>query len=248
MKVYSGKRSETVAEIVINRPEVRNAVDFDVISLLEKNVKEIKLDEKIRVLIIRGEGEAFCSGGDLHAFHQLMTMEEAKTMLTSMSKVLKEIVAFPGITVSYLNGSAVGGGAELAAATDFSLSNGTGKLGFIQGSLHLTTGWGGASLLSRRVGKQAALSMLGTGETFTMATGMELGFIQDIVPDLEGVDRWTKKWLTRDVIQAYKGIIYPKGEMEELFLSIDKEVEACASLWEKKEHHDAVARFLQSKK
>ncbi|WP_143522529.1 enoyl-CoA hydratase/isomerase family protein, partial [Pseudomonas sp. 2822-17] len=81
-------------------PEKRNAVDFDVIKLLEKYLQKFRNNKKISLLIIRGEGKGFCSGGDLEAFHQLKTSSEAKKMLQPMCEVLKSIVTFPAITVS----------------------------------------------------------------------------------------------------------------------------------------------------
>ncbi|MBU9720457.1 MULTISPECIES: enoyl-CoA hydratase/isomerase family protein [Bacillaceae] len=246
-KVIGRYRSSNVAEIILNRPQKRNAVDYDVIQLMSNYLDEFSKDKNITVLLIRGEGEGFCSGGDLQAFHQLKTAKEAMTMLEPMCKVLKKIVAFPAITVAYLNGTAVGGGAELAASTDFCLSKETSKVGFIQGKLQITTGWGGTNLLCRRVGAQKAMKMLATGKVYGAQEAFKLDFVHDIVPKLTEVDKWNEDWLSPDVVRMYKKNLYLKEDLEKLFLSMDQEVEACASLWEKEEHHLAVQQFLQRK-
>ncbi|MFA9557348.1 enoyl-CoA hydratase/isomerase family protein [Evansella sp. AB-rgal1] len=248
MKVICQKRSAHVTEIILNRPEKRNAVDFDVIKQLTDCLQRLKTDKTISVLVIRGAGESFCSGGDLHSFHSLQTKEDALTMLSPMCEVLKLIATFPAITVSLLNGTAVGGGAEIASATDYRLSLNRGVLGFIQGNLHITTGWGGASLLKKRVGKENALSMLATANKFTMAEAYDFGFIQVFIDDVSEVDNWARQWIDPEVVQAYKRVLHTKKEQQELFLAMDEEIEACASLWESESHHLAVNTFLTKKK
>lgn len=244
MKVIQKQHSNHITEIIINRPERKNAIDFQVMEQLDTLLTDLAKDKQIKVLIIRGEGDTFCSGGDLESFHSLITKEEAKTMLVPMCQVLKKIVSFPAITVAYLNGSAVGGGAEIASACDYRFAKGNGVVGFIQGNLYITTGWGGATLLKTRVGRENALLMLGTAKRWMMNEAKDFGFIRQIKP-LEDVYEWSQQWKDQSVIKAYKQLLLPIIEKEELFLAMDKEVEACASLWEKDDHHTAVQGFLK---
>ncbi|UCZ51839.1 enoyl-CoA hydratase/isomerase family protein [Bacillus shivajii] len=244
MKVCKQYINEHVAEIVLNRPKQKNAVDFDVIEQLDEHITMLANDENITVLILRGEGGAFCSGGDLRAFHQLMTKEDAKTMLQPMNDVLKKIVSFPGVTVSYIDGAAVGGGAELATSTDYRLASPNCKVGFIQGRLHLTTGWGGASILKDRIGREVALQMLGSGRLYSPVEAKEIGFVQEVVSSLDEVYDWAERWLqSPQVIRNYKALLYK--EKEKLYTEMDQEVSSCSSLWETEEHHSAVKNFLE---
>lgn len=245
MKVIYQKHSNHVTEIILNRPQRKNAIDFDVVEQLTELLPKLKEDKDLKVVIFRGEGDAFCAGGDLDNFHQLITKEEAKTMLVPMCNVLKELATLPVITVAYLNGSAVGGGAEIASACDFRFAEGTGVVGFIQGNLHITTGWGGASLLKKRVGKENALLMLGTAKRWTIEEAIELRFIREVTSLKELYD-WTEQWKSPAVIKEYKQLLFTLREKEELFLAMDEEVEACASLWEMEEHHKAVNKFLNN--
>lgn len=248
MKLIFEKRSDRVGELVINRPHRKNAIDFDVIHAFQHYLQKVKEDENLIALIIRGNGDTFCSGGDLNDFHQLLTKEEALTMLKPMSQVLKDIVSLPIITISYLNGTAVGGGAELACATDFRIAQGRGQIGFIQGNLHITTGWGGGSLLKKRIGLTNSLTLLSTGQRITMEEALQIGFVQQIVNDINDLKYFTNQFFSRQVIQNYKETLLPKNEVDELFLAMDKEVEACASLWELEEHHEAVQSFFNKRK
>ena len=247
MKVIYNQRSEGVVELVLNRPEQKNAIDFDVIAQFQEHLEKVKEDESISVLILRGEGDAFCSGGDLHIFHNLMTKEESLTMLKPMSDVLRTIATLPQITISFLTGPAVGGGAELACSTDYRFGTENGRIGFIQGRLHITTGWGGASLLKKRIGVTKALRLLSTGKLSSMEEARELGLVQGILKNIEELDAWTESLLSQQVIHTYKQLLMPEDEVQSLFLAMDKEIDACATLWEKDEHHQAVKTFFENK-
>src|SRR5690554_1968683 len=100
MKVLLNKRSEKVAELVLNRPERKNAIDFDVIEQLQHHLRTLQNEKDITALIIRGNGDTFCAGGDLQSFHELRTKEEALTMLKPMCEVLKQIATLPILTIS----------------------------------------------------------------------------------------------------------------------------------------------------
>ncbi|MCE7794716.1 enoyl-CoA hydratase/isomerase family protein [Salipaludibacillus sp. CUR1] len=244
MAVMMEYLDKNTARIILNRPARKNAVNFEMIHKLNGFLEEIDKDKDLTVLWIQGEGKAFCSGGDLEEFHSLRTSEEAKKMLIPMSGVLKKIVSLDAVTVSYLNGPAVGGGAELASSTDFTLGNASAKAGFIQGNLAITTGWGGASLLKRRIGYHAALKMLATAKVYSVQELNDLGFVHQIVNDEKDVRQWCMEWVkSPDVVRAYKKNLLPEEEQKKLFELINQEIERCAGLWEGEAHHKAVEQF-----
>ncbi|WP_261179315.1 enoyl-CoA hydratase/isomerase family protein [Anaerobacillus sp. CMMVII] len=105
----------------------------------------------MKIVVLTGAGtDAFCSGGDLSIFHHIHTKGEAKEMLLKMAKVLHKLFFFSKPTVAYLNGTTVGGGCEIATACDFRIAEKKLKIGFIQGRLGITTGWGGSTYLMER--------------------------------------------------------------------------------------------------
>ncbi|WP_280769095.1 enoyl-CoA hydratase/isomerase family protein [Salipaludibacillus daqingensis] len=249
MKVRLEYIDKHIAKIVLNRPQCKNAVDFDVIKQLDTKLDELAVNKDVSLIIIQGTGGAFCSGGDLDEFHELITSAQAKEMLFPMCNVLKKIVGLKAVTISYLDGPAIGGGAELASATDYSLARDTVKVGFVQAKLSISTGWGGASLLQKRVGYHDALKMLTSAKVFHLDELIELKFIHGIAQNDQEVLDWANEWLKHhQLLKTYKRNLFPEDEKQRLYANMHQEAERCAELWESDAHHEAVKLFQSSKK
>lgn len=152
--------SDGVVWFTIHRPEKRNAIDFEVMDKLEETIAMAEKNDNVKMLVITGTGdEAFCSGGDLSNFQHLQA-EAAKQMLEKMGKILYSLLTLPKPTVALINGTAIGGGCELATACDFRYAKGGSKIGFVQGKLGITTGWGGATMLLEKLPYTQALDIL----------------------------------------------------------------------------------------
>ena len=236
----------------ITREEKRNAINYEVMDGLKAAIDEAAGDDNIKVLIITAEGEkAFCSGGDLDTFHGLRTEEQAYSMWKKMGDILYQLAALPKITVALINGSAVGGGCEIAAACDFRMARMGAKMGFIQGRLAITTGWGGGSLLMEKLAYPHALYLLGTAGLYTSERLFEIGFVNELLetPVISSVLQFMEGFLTKDVhvLAAYKKAATEKWESAHLRERMDKEIRQCAKLWEKEEHHAAVEKFLSKR-
>lgn len=235
----------------INRPEKRNAVSYEVMDGLEEALK-MSSEGSNKVLVITGAGDrAFCSGGDLSVFHNLKTEKEAYTMLSRMSEILVKLFFHPKPTVALLNGTAVGGGCELASACDYRFASKHVKAGFIQGTLAITTGWGGGTFLSEKLLPENAMKMLMEATLYDAEQLKELGFIQEIIKgeEPEGYKCFLEKilMLEVDVLKAYKSIFIHKWTKSDIKQRVNEEVKNCAVLWEGEAHHQQVSKFLNSK-
>ncbi|MFD2443410.1 enoyl-CoA hydratase/isomerase family protein [Bacillus sp. CGMCC 1.16607] len=249
MDPYLIEDDRGVLSFTINQPERRNAINFEIMEGIEK-VLDIAENHSYKALVITGTGnQAFCSGGDLSVFHQLKTEEEAFRMLSKMAAILFRLLTFPKPTVAILNGTAVGGGCELATACDFRLARKGIKAGFIQGKLAITTGWGGGSMLLEKLSPENAMQLLMTADTFEADRLLELGFIHHVY-DQDGMKAgryFLEKMITleTDVLKAYKTILVRKWTQSNLQQRIQEEVRTCAKLWETEAHHIQVDRFLK---
>jgi enoyl-CoA hydratase len=248
MQSYLIHKKEECLWFTINRPEKRNAINYEVMEGLEEFLT-LGESQDIKALVITGSGNtAFCSGGDLSVFHQLKTEEEAYAMLSKMASILYKLLVFPKPTIAVMNGFAVGGGCELATACDFRFAKTGIKAGFIQGKLAITTGWGGGSMLLEKIGQYEALKMLLTANLFNTEELLELGYIHKSSDDLtdENTGNMLKEIvkLEPDVLSSYKRMLIARWKATNLEQRIDEEVKNCAVLWQSEAHHKQVDSFL----
>jgi enoyl-CoA hydratase/carnithine racemase len=242
------EHEEGLLVFTINRPEKRNAVSYEVMDGLEEALSRAG-SESVKALAITGAGnKAFCSGGDLSSFHGLKTEKEAFEMLSRMAGLLKTLLFLPKPTVAFLNGTAVGGGCELAAACDFRIAKGGTRAGFIQGTLAITTGWGGGTMLTEKLLPANAMKMLMEACLYSTEELVELGFVHSVYEGeaLEGCRSFLDKMLLleSDVLKAYKEIMVKKWKANEVEERIEQEIRRCAILWEGEPHHKQVDRFM----
>ncbi|WP_050614676.1 enoyl-CoA hydratase/isomerase family protein [Bacillus testis] len=239
-------KEDGIVILQINRPAQMNAINFAMIEELQSALDWAEQDETIKVLILRGAGDrAFCSGGDLGEFHTLTTKESAYKMLWSMGRLLLRIAEFPRPTIAYLNGAAVGGGCEIAAACDFRLASEGAKVGFIQGNQAITTGWGGASLLYEKLQPASALEMLYSGKVYRATEAIDMGFVQRQVAGIEEVLEFAAPIAAKQsaVLAAYKEALVKKWAQSRLAERIEEEIRSCSFLWEGDDHLNAVRAF-----
>lgn len=233
----------------INRPEKRNAVNGTIMDGLKEAIQEAASAD-VKALVITGAGDkAFCSGGDLSVFHELKTEQEAYSMLSKMSGIIGELLMLPKPTVALINGAAVGGGCELAAACDFRIGRQGIKAGFIQAGLAITTGWGGGTILIEKLPASTALMMLTSASLYSADQLKEFGFLDDIYAgdSLASCAAFLKPLLEKDVsvLSAYKRILQRKWSYSSILERMEEEAKTCAVLWESDLHHQKVEAFLK---
>jgi enoyl-CoA hydratase/carnithine racemase len=255
MSKYLTERTESdLLLFTINRKAIRNAIDFEVMDGLMEVINTVRNDTSIKALLITGCGnEAFCSGGDLSVFHELHTKEQAYLMLSKMGNILYELLTLNRPTVAILNGTAIGGGCELATACDFRIAKAGTKFGFVQGRLSITTGWGGGTMLMEKLPYDQASYLLYSAQTFSVEVGKEKGFIHKVLNEPE----WSAqgmKWVSdlvehssSKVLSAYKQIAINRWDAMNVRDRMLEEIKQCSILWESEEHHEAVSSFLKRK-
>lgn len=252
MDPYIISKENGVLLFTINRPDRRNAINYDVMSGLEKAI-DMAADYDIKVFAITGAGDqAFCSGGDLSAFHRLKTETEAYGMLSRMAGILYNLLVLPKPTIAILNGSAVGGGCEIASACDFRIGREGMKAGFVQGNLAITTGWGGGTILLEKLSQNIAMRMLLDAKIYTVEELREFGFIHHIYKGhpIDACLSFMKGSLNKEtaVLESYKSLLNKKWELLSMRERMEEEAGRCAVLWEDDAHHKKVDEFMNKKK
>lgn len=245
------KEKDGVLFFTINRPERRNAINYEVMSGLEKAI-DMASENDVKVFAITGAGDqAFCSGGDLSAFHRLKTETQAYGMLSRMAGILYKLLILPKPTIAILNGSAVGGGCEIASACDFRIGREGMKAGFVQGNLAITTGWGGGTILLEKLPQNIAMKMLLDAKIYTIEELREFGFIHHIYKGnpIDACLSFMQGSLNKEttVLEAYKTLLNKKWELLAMRERIKAEAARCAVLWEDEAHHKKVDEFMDKK-
>lgn len=238
----------------INRPSIHNAINGEVMEGFKQLIHKTNMDDSIKMVVITGAGEkSFCSGGDLSVFHKLKTEKESYEMLSETADVLYKVATLPVPTIALVNGTAIGGGCEIATLCDYRLVKKEAKCGFIQGKLAITSGWGGGTyLFEKGLRHDHALQMLTEAVPYTTDYLASIGWATEIyVGDkYNALHQFAEKKIVphATVLKAYKLQAIRKWEQTKLYDRIMEEVEMCSVLWEKDVHHQAVASFLSKKK
>ncbi len=234
----------------INRPESNNAIDFEVMEVLEQIIDEIESNGSTRVLVMSGSGQRFfASGGNIKAFAALKTEEEGRQMAERMNAILHRLETGRFWSLACINGEVYGGGCELLLAFDFSIASKTATFAFSQASLGLPPAWGGVTRLAERVGRSRALEWLGSTQVITSEEAVNTGLINKLSITSE-LRRNTWEWalelsrLEPDLIEELKsGTLFALDNSRKA--SFERELGRFAHFWAAPLHHKKVAEFLK---
>lgn len=173
------EKIESVATIYFNRPDKRNALTLEMWRLLQKLLKEVEDDDRIRVLILRGVNEtAYSSGADISEFKSLRsTAEGAKRYRKATLRAEQMLARLSKPTISLIQGYCVGGGCELAVASDFRFSDTTGRFGITPSKLGFIYHFTGTKHLVELVGSSKAKDILFSGRILKAEEALAIGLI-----------------------------------------------------------------------
>jgi enoyl-CoA hydratase/carnithine racemase len=179
------------AELVIDNPAARNAITLQMMVQLADAVAALR-SSPAGSLTIRATGPVFCSGGHLGQVRKAVsTPHRAAQMCTAMSVVLDGLLTVPQISVCWLQGPAIGGGAELCMAADFRIGGPAASVHFVHSQLGIAPGWGGTARLVRHIGRKAALRILAEGRKLDVEQAQSMGLV-DALDDGDGA--WEAPW------------------------------------------------------
>ena len=238
--------------VVLNRPTVMNAIDWDVAMDLRKAFQTIGGDEEIRVVILEGSGGNFCAGGDMDSLGAGRSAPEYMPVMRSISDMIKSVREIPQPVLCKVRGVAVGGGANLALACDFVVASHNAR--FQEVFVHLGVGLdaGGTFFLPRLVGLAKAKEIAMLGEAIDGETAASMGLIYKSVSDedLDGEVAGLAKTLATKSLKALASIKQGLDASLDMSLSevLEREAAHQAILFQTTEHKQVVKRFLESRR
>jgi 2-(1,2-epoxy-1,2-dihydrophenyl)acetyl-CoA isomerase len=172
--------SNGVAAITLNRPEVYNALNDEITFELQDAFKAVGKDENVRVVVLTGEGKAFCAGQDLKAGGQAK-----RSFLASLQKRYNPLILgmrnLPKPILCKLNGVAAGAGCSIALACDIIVAAEEASLIEIFINIGLVPDSGSSYFLPRMVGMAKAFELCSTGKKISGQEAFELGLVNKVV-------------------------------------------------------------------
>jgi enoyl-CoA hydratase len=174
---------EHVGLIRLNRPERLNAVSPALYEALLSAVQGFSESPAIRVMVITGQGRAFCVGADLKAHKGApLSAEERGAYVSLAQRANRALQIAPKPVIAAINGHAIGAGIELALSCDFLIAAADAKVGFPEVTLGTLIGGGVSYTLAQRVGLARARELILLGEKLTGQRAAELGVVSRAVP------------------------------------------------------------------
>ncbi len=173
------EKDERVVVAAINHPPA-NAMAQGVLRDLNQLLDDCLEDESVRVIIITGTGEKlFCAGADISEFASIQAGNMPKY---NGNDIYFKIENYPKVIIAALQGSAYGGGLELACVCHLRIMADNAKVGLPEVKLGIIPGWGGTQRLPRYIGKTRALEMILTGDPITAQEALNYGLVNRVVP------------------------------------------------------------------
>ena len=182
-----------VARVTLDRPDVRNAFNAEVIAELHAAFDELGRDPKTYAVVVAGEGKVFCGGADVKWMRASLDLPHERNVAdaTAMSEMFRAIDRCPKPTIARIQGAALGGGAGLAAVCDVVIASDDALFGFTETKLGIIPAVISPFVLAK-VGASHARALFLTGERFDARRAQAIGLVHEVVASdaLDGaVDR-----------------------------------------------------------
>ncbi|CAM4422434.1 enoyl-CoA hydratase-related protein [Paenibacillus alkaliterrae] len=241
-----------IGYIRLNRPEALNAFNYDMLVALGEIVETIEQNPRdIRVIILSGEGRAFCSGADLKERRTLDDQQIRRNVMKT-SEVFSTFERLPQPTIAAINGYAFGGGMELALCCDFRYSIREAKMGLTEVSLGIIPGAGGTQRLPRLIGPSKAKELILTARKISADQALGLGLLNGVADDREQLKEMSEG-LAAEILANAPLAVYQakyaidKGMNTDLDMGMDLEFKAYEATIATKDRLEALEAFREKR-
>lgn len=173
------RKSDGLAYLVINRPELRNALNKETLNEMMEALEILAADDETGCVVFTGSGEkSFAAGADIRQLKSRTALDVFNR--GGMQEVYDYIEAYDKPTIAMVNGYALGGGCELAMACDIRIASENAKFGLPELNLSIIPSAGGTQRLARLVGKGAAMDMILRGKIIDAKEAYRIGLVSEI--------------------------------------------------------------------
>lgn len=249
------KQPNGVAHLIINRPEVHNAFDDDVIEQLINQLQAVNEDSEIRVLVLRSNGKNFSAGADL-AWMKRMAQNSYQENLEDagrLAKLMEELNNLSKPTIGLVQGAAYGGAVGLAACCDIVIAAESSqfclsevKIGLIPAVI--------SPYVVRAIGERQSRRYFVTAEVFTARQAQEFGLVHEVVADVAMMDDACNRFIDQlrrnspQGMHAAKELIFAVSGKDIDQVVIDDTARRIAEIRVSAEGQEGLGSFLQKRK
>jgi enoyl-CoA hydratase/carnithine racemase len=247
--------TDGIARIVLNRPERMNAFTFEMIDAWVDALQRCRTDDAIKVVLITGAGEAFCSGGDIVEMGDRLahTPEQRKSELFQrIERIPLALEDLDKPVIAAVNGVATGAGMDMALMCDIRYAAQSARFAETYVKVGLVPGAGGAHFLPRLVGPAKALELFFTGDFIDAQEALRIGVVNRVFPDaslMDEVDAIARRIARAPALtlRMTKRAIY-QGLRNDLRTNLDLISSHYAVITATQEHKDLVRAFIEKRK
>ncbi|MBI3044605.1 MAG: enoyl-CoA hydratase/isomerase family protein [Betaproteobacteria bacterium] len=246
--------ADGVATILLNRPQVLNALDAEMIRGLRKAAERAERDEAARAVVVRGAGPAFLAGGDVAAFHANL-QRMADLVWEGATELHHAILALRRASkpvLACVHGAVAGAGVSLMAAADLAIAAEGTQITLAYSRIGTSPDGGATHSLPRLVGQRRALELMLLSDTIDTQAALRLGLVNWVVDagrlDVEtaSIARRLAQGATRAFAET-KRLVY-QGQDRTLAAQLEAEMEAFARCAGTRDFAEGVTAFVEKRK
>jgi len=203
------RKMESIAVITFNRPEVLNAANNQLTREFLLVLKEVEADSEVKVVVLKGEGRAFCAGHDLKEDTAGATLEESMALIEELQETTRVILRMGKPVIAAVHGYALGAGCEWTMNCDIRIAAEGAKFGFPETGIGTTVTNAGTKLLTLLVGLGRAKELVLTSRMIEAKEAKEWGLVNKVVPR-EKLEEETLNWAKAICLHSADGLMITK--------------------------------------
>ncbi|WP_249870934.1 enoyl-CoA hydratase [Oceanobacillus saliphilus] len=251
MGTVSYEADGAIAYLTIQSPPA-NALSSKLLSDLSDKLDQIEAENKMKAIVLKGEGRFFSAGADIKEFTNLQNASDYESLSTNGQKIFDRIENFPVPVIAAIHGAALGGGLELAMCCHIRIVTKNAKLGLPELNLGIIPGFAGTQRLPGYVGSAKAYEMILTGEPISGSEAVSLGLANIAVAE-EDLIAETMKLAEKIAAKSKPAInhimhLIPFAKTSQFSEGVSEEAKSFSTVFGSSDAKEGVQAFLEKRK
>jgi enoyl-CoA hydratase len=240
-----------VATLTIQSPPA-NALSSNLLKALSEKLDDIEKEEKVKAIVLKGEGRFFSAGADIKEFTSLQEASDYESLSTFGQELFDRIEHFSIPVIAAIHGAALGGGLELAMSCHIRIATEKAKLGLPELTLGIIPGFAGTQRLPRLVGSPKAYEMILTGEPISAKEAFQFGLVNQVTSEEEVFDV-AYAMATKIASKSKPSInrimqLVPFGKNDKFAAGVKAEAKAFGEIFGSEDAKEGVQAFIEKRK